>query len=98
MATSSSPVPSPRIVLPSATGALLLPSPILFMFGLISLVASAGEMRGPLNLQAAIGFGLMAAAVGCAIGALVLLGVRQIAQQQVDLLREADGRASRADG
>jgi hypothetical protein len=77
-----------RVRLPRV--AVVMAVPALILIGLGSINFWATEPRGYFQnaaTQAAVGMGMVLAGALFLVGALVIIGVRAIAQQQLDLLR-----------
>ena len=96
--THSSPQPSsaplsPRIGVPGASTALFISAVLLLVLGFFILMGTSSRdffERAP--GQAALGTGILATGVLCLLCVFVLVGVREIVQQQTDiLLREERG-------
>ena len=74
--------------LPGVATALLVISPVFLFFGGVHFMATGprGYFENAQN-QAVVGLVIFGVGVGFLLAGLVLVGVRTIAQQQLDLLR-----------
>ena len=74
--------------LPGVATALLTIAPVLLFFGAVHFMATGprGYLDNAQN-QAVVGLVIFGVGVGFLLAGLVLVGVRAIAQQQLDLLR-----------
>lgn len=79
---------SPRVRLPGVATALLTIAPVFLFFGAVHFMATGprGYLDNAQN-QAVMGLVIFGVGVGFLLAGLVLVGVRAIAQQQLDLLR-----------
>lgn len=83
---------SPRVRLPGVATALLVVSPVFLFFGGVHFMATGprGYFDNAQN-QAVVGLVIFGLGVGFLLAGLVLVGVRAIAQHQLDLLRGERG-------
>lgn len=91
---SESAAPDARLRMPGAVFWMFLTAPILIGFGAFVTVAmqpfvNSVSMKGDALVMTIVGLILLCLGVAFLMAALVLVGVRSIAQQQTDLLREA---------
>lgn len=79
---------SPRVRLPGLATALFVIAPVFLFFGGVHFMATGprGYFDNAQN-QAVVGLVIFGLGVGFLLAGLVLVGVRTIAQQQLDLLR-----------
>jgi hypothetical protein len=78
---------STRIRLPAIAAVLFVVSPVLLALGALTFMgASYADYFERAPTQSAIGAGLFAMGIGCLLAASILAGVRQMMQQQTDLL------------
>lgn len=69
---------------------LLFLAGVVFLFlGQINSFGSRGSSQAPMTLDLAFGIGLGVVGATCIIAGFVLVGVRSIAQQQLDLLQRS---------
>jgi len=89
--TNSQPSESPRIYLPGVAILLFLATPILLLLGAFLTVAKPNDVGDWVDALPLIGTIMIWAGVAALMCALILEGVRSVAQQQLSiLLKERD--------
>lgn len=76
-----------RIRWPWLATVLFLAGVVFLFLGQINSFGSRGSSQAPMTLDLAFGIGLGVVGATCIIAGFVLVGVRSIVQQQLDLLQ-----------